>query len=62
MTTYWLRLVVAHVWGVETTWAFTYFDRELVDPSSGYWRIAYRAFDACVGTFILFEVYDSYHL
>lgn len=62
VTPYWLRVEVPRGCGAETPWVFSYYARELIDPSSGFWRIAYTEFAACVGAYILFEAYDNYRL
>lgn len=41
---------------------FTYKVRELRDPKSGWWVVAYTAFAAKTAAFLLCEVYDSFHL
>lgn len=41
---------------------FSYYARKLFDSQSGYWRISYTEFAACVAPYILFEVYHNYRL
>ena len=62
ITPYWLRVEVPRGCGAETPWVFSYFARLLLDPRSGYWRIAYTECAACVAAYILFEMYDTYRL
>lgn len=62
VTPYWLSIEVPRGCGAQTPWVFTYFPEGLRDPQSGFWRVAYTKFVACVGAYILFEVYDNYPL
>lgn len=41
---------------------FTYWARELHDPSSGWWFVAYTKFAANTAAFLLAEVVDCFHL
>lgn len=62
VTPYWLRVEVQRGCGADTPWVFSYYARDLLNLNSGYWRIAYTTFAACVAAYILFEVYDNYRL
>ena len=62
VTPYWQSMEVPRGCHVKLPMVFTYKARELRDPQSGWWVVAYTEFAAKTAAFILFEVYDSYRL
>lgn len=62
VTPYWQRIEVPRGCEVELPMVGTYRLRELRDPKSGWWVVAYIEFAAKAEAFLLVEVYDSYRL
>lgn len=62
LTPFWSRIEVPRGMCVELPMVFSYKMRELHDPNSGYWVVAYTEMVIKTAAFLLFEVYDNFRL
>ena len=62
LTGYWSRIEVPRGCSAELPMVFSYKMRELMDPQSGWWVVAYTEFAVKVAAFILMDAYDRFRL
>ena len=62
LTPYWSRIEVPRGCAAELPPIFSYKMRELMDPASGWWVVAYTEFAVKVAAFVLMDAYDRYRL
>lgn len=59
---HWRTIEVPMSCAVESPMIFSYRARQLMDPQSGWWVVAYTEFAVKTAAFILMEVYDNFRL
>ena len=62
LTRFWSRIECPRGCNVELPMVFTYKMRELMDPDSGWWVVAYTEMAVKTACFVLMDVYDNYRL